>query len=261
MSSLSVVNIEMGDSPLVGAAIHDGHAVRREVANLLYIDEATRLREEDPHTASRAAVAPTRIVGLTSRFEVDLNRPRDKAVYLEPDDCWGLKIWKSPPAKDLVARSLQEYDDSYGAVFDALADVARRHGRFAVFDVHSYNHQRGGPGSACAPAAENPEVNIGTGSMDRERWGRLADRFIAGLRQFDYQGRHLDVRENVKFQGGNFSRWVHEKFPGQGVTLAIEFKKCFMNEWTGEADCGQLQCLRQALESTCAGVLEELDRS
>ena len=261
MTPYSVVKIETGDSPLVGAAIHDGHAVRQEVAELLGIDEATRLREEDPHTASLAAVAPTRIVGLNSRFEVDLNRPRNKAVYLAPDDCWGLEIWKSPPAKDLVTRSLQAYDDSYEAVSNALHAIARRHGRFVVFDVHSYNHQRGGPSSACAPAAENPEVNVGTGSMDRERWGRLADRFIADLRQFDYQGRHLDVRENVKFQGGTFSRWIHETFPGQGIALAIEFKKCFMNEWTGEADRGQLQGLRQALESTCAGVLEELDRS
>jgi hypothetical protein len=251
----------MGGGPLVGAAIHDGHAVRQEVADLLSIDDATRLREEDPHTSCLAAVAPTRIVGSVSRFDVDLNRPRNRAVYLNPDDCWGLEVWKTPPGEDFVVRSLKEYDDSYEAVFDALADIARHHGRFVVFDVHSYNHQRGGPGSACAPTVENPEVNIGTGSMDRQRWRRLVDRFITDLRQFDNQGRHLDVRENVKFQGGNFSRWIHETFPGQGVALAIEFKKSFMNEWTGEADRRELECLRQALESTCAGVLEELDRS
>jgi hypothetical protein len=250
----------MGPGPLIAAAIHDGHAVREEVAELLAIDELTRLREEDPYTASLTRVAPTRIVGLRSRFEVDLNRPREKAVYRTPGDCWGLDVWKSPPGKDLVARSLREYDDSYEAAAAALAAVADRHGRFVVFDLHSYNHQRGGPGCDVAAPAENPEVNVGTGTLDHGRWGRLVDRFLAGLRRFDYQGRHLDVRENVKFQGGNFSCWVHETFPGQGVALAIEFKKFFMNEWTGEADHEQLDCMRRALESTCAGVVEELNR-
>jgi N-formylglutamate amidohydrolase len=260
MGSYSVVNVEMGAGPLVAAAIHDGHAVREEVAGLLALDDANRMREEDPYTAFLTAVAPTRIVGLRSRFEVDLNRPRDKAVYRAPEDCWGLEVWKSPPGEDFVERSLREYDDSYEVAAAVLAGVASRYGRFVVFDLHSYNHQRGGPGCELAPPAENPEVNLGTGTLDRNRWGRLADRFMTDLGSFDYFGRRLDVRENVRFQGGNFSRWVHQTFPGQGVALAIEFKKFFMDEWTGEADRKQLERMRQALESTCPGVLEELGR-
>ena len=29
-----------------------------------------------------------------SRFEVDLNRPREEAVYRVPEDCWGLDVWR-----------------------------------------------------------------------------------------------------------------------------------------------------------------------
>ena len=64
-----------GEGPIIASAIHDGHDVRPEVASLLALDDAQRLREEDPHTAGWTRVAPTRIVGLVSRFEVDLNRP------------------------------------------------------------------------------------------------------------------------------------------------------------------------------------------
>ena len=106
----------------------------------------------------------------------------------------------------------------------------------------------------------NPEVNIGTGTMNRTRWAPLVDRFIADLCAFDFLGRHLDVRENVKFKGGQFSRWIHQTFPESGCALAVEFKKFFMDEWTGKPDFEQLEAIRQALESTRPGVLEVLSR-
>jgi hypothetical protein len=136
--------------------------------------------------------------------------------------------------------------------------VADRYGRFVVFDLHSYNHRRDGPDEAPADPDLNPEVNIGTGSMDRAMWGGLVDRFMDDLRAFDYLGRHLDVRENVKFQGGQFSRWVHQTFPGVGCSLAIEFKKFFMDEWTGQPDPQQLETIRHALQATIPGILENL---
>ncbi len=68
-----------------------------------------------------------------------------------------------------------------------------------------------------ADEAENPQVNVGTGTMDRARWAPVVDRFIADLRAYDFPGGRLDVRENVKFRGGHFSRWVHETFPADRV--------------------------------------------
>jgi hypothetical protein len=103
-------------------------------------------------------------------------------------------------------------------------------------------------------------VNIGTGTMDRALWAPLVERFIADLRAFDFMGRHLDVRENVKFRGGYFPRWTHETFPATGCAIAIEFKKFFMDEWTGEPDHAQVEAIRLALQSTVPGVLEELEK-
>ena len=248
----------VGTGPLVAAAVHDGHDVRDEVGNLLALDEQGRLREEDPHTAGWAEVAPTRIIGGRSRFEVDLNRARDKAVYRRPEDAWGLDVWRSPPPPDLVERSLAEYDAFYAEARRLLETVRAAHGAFVVFDLHTYNHRRDGVDGPPADPDANPDVNIGTGTLDRDRWGPLVERFMGDLGLADVQGRRLDVRENVKFQGGQFSRWVHETFQGAGCSIAIEFKKFFMDEWTGALDGSTHDSLRSALRSTVPGVLEEI---
>jgi N-formylglutamate amidohydrolase len=253
-------DIEIGDGPLVAAAIHNGHELRDEVAAALLLDESSRLREEDPYTAAWTQVAPTRIVARRSRFEFDLNRPRESAVYRKPEDAWGLAVWKQPPPDDLVSRSLALYDGFYTETEAVLAAKQKRHGKCVVFDLHSYNHRRDGPDGRPADEAANPEVNIGTGTMSRERWAPLIERFIADLRAFDFEGRHLDVRENVKFRGGNLGRWTHGRFPESACVLSIEFKKFFMDEWTGAVDDKRHLAITSALRSTIAGVSDELEK-
>ena len=256
----AIWKIAAGDSPLVAAAIHDGHEVRAEVAEILALTSEERLREEDPFTGTWATVAATRIIGTRSRFEVDLNRPREKAVYIDPADAWGLQVWSRKPSSEIVARSLAGYDAFYAAVRSVLTDLVKRFGCFVVFDLHSYNHRRQGPNAPAADRAGNPEVNIGTGTMVHTRWRPVINRFIDALRSYNFLGRRLDVRENIKFRGGQFSRWIHESFPDTGCSLAIEFKKFFMDEWSGQPDDTQVKSIRQALESAIPGVLEELQK-
>lgn len=260
LSTQTIWEITRGHSPVVATAIHDGHQIREEVSKILALTNAERLREEDPFTAIWTEVAETRIIGLHSRFEVDLNRPREKAVYIEPEDAWGLHVWNEHPDTELIGRSLAAYDAFYGEVQTLLADVAEHFGHFVVYDIHSYNHRRRGPNDPPADAHSNPEVNIGTGNMDHQKWGSLIDRFMEDLRNFDFMGRHLDVRENIKFRGGQFARWIHESFPNSGCAIAIEFKKIFMDEWTGEPDRGKINTIHQALQSTLPGILKELGR-
>lgn len=87
----------------------------------------------------------------------------------------------------------------------------------------------------------------------------MVERFIKDLRKFDFLGRHLDVRENVKFKGRQLARWIHEHYPDSACVLSIEFKKFFMDEWTGEGDEEQIKAIREALQSTMPGILEELN--
>jgi hypothetical protein len=262
MEQLVIWELFEGDSPLVATAIHAGHSLRDEVAAIMQLKDIDRLREEDPFTDQWTTVADTRLIGRRSRFEVDLNRPREQAVYIEPADAWGLHVWREKPSPEIIKRSLLEYDAFYAEVRRVLADLEGRFGRFVVFDLHSYNHRREGPRGLTADPVLNPEVNIGTGTMDRERWAPIVDRFIAELRSVDFLGRNLDVRENVKFFGGQFPRWIHENFPESGCAIAIEFKKFFMDEWTGQPDPAgqQLAAIRQALAATVPGVLEALKK-
>lgn len=254
------LRITTGPGPLVAAAVHDGHDIHPETLPHVALDAPDRLREEDPFTGGLTAVAPTQIVGLRSRFEVDLNRPPERAVYLTPEDAWGLDVWHGGSAPDaVVERSREVYDAFYRAVEKLLTLKVREHGSVVVYDLHSYNHRREGPDGPAADATANPEVNVGTGTLDRARWGPLVDRFMSDLRDgaravgLD----DLDVRENVKFQGGHFSRWVHETFGSAACVLAVEFKKTFMDEWTGTPDRQHLDRLRQALAATVPGALDE----
>ena len=252
-------SLKNGAGPIIAVANHHGHLLRPEVANMMSLDEASQLREEDPFTGDWADLVPTCLVAQHSRFEVDLNRPRESAVYLTPEDAWGLSVWRSVLPRDQVERSLAAYDSFYSHVRHLLEDLVLTHGRVVVFDLHSYNHRRQGPDGPLADPEENPEVNIGTGKMDRQRLAPIVDRCINELRAFDYHGRHLDVRENVKFRGGNFPRWIHETFPDTVCSIAIEFKKFFMDEWTGQPDHDHLYTIGQTLQRAADAVTEELE--
>ena len=96
-----------------------------------------------------------------------------------------------------------------------------------------------------------PQINIGTFSMDRARWAHVVDPFIEHLRGCEFQGARLDVRENIAFQGrGEQARFVHREFPQSGCAIAVEFKKFFMDEWTGRPDRAALVALRAMIRSS-----------
>lgn len=241
----------------MAAAIHAGHELRPEIASLMSLDEAIRLREEDPYTDRLTDVVPLRVVTCRSRFEVDLNRAREAAIYLQPESAWGLEIWRTDPPAEALAASLEIYDSFYDSMSQVLDRLALA-GRFAVLDIHSYNHRRDGPDEPPAPTATNPDVNIGTGSLDRSRWVNLIDRFAADLSAA--MPLMTSVDENVRFKGGYFSQWIDERYPERGCALAIEFKKTFMNEWNGTLDEERVGRLKGALAATIPGVVSELRR-
>lgn len=253
--------IELGAGPLVGLALHDGHAVRPEANRWMSIDAADRLREEDPYTAAWAAVAPTRIVVARSRFEMDLNRPRHRAVYRRPEDAWGLIVWRESPPEELLERTLAQYDRFYAEVERVLSQLVERHGLLAVLDLHAYNHRRRGSNAPADDPQTNPDIDLGTATLDRRRWAPLVDRFTAEVRAADFFGRRLDIRENIRFQGGgHFSEWARCTFGDSVCCLSIEVKKFFMDEWTGKLDAARHDAFTAVVRRAAAGMVEELAR-
>ncbi len=252
MNVPAIATFIRGTGPLVATAIHAGSYLRSSLIPYCGLNRAQRLREEDPFTEQLAMVSDNRIIGERSRFEVDLNRPRDKAIYRKPEDAWGLNVYNNLPV-DEYEGSLNMYDAFYeetGRMMDALF---LRHEQLVVFDIHSYNHQREGEG-IFADTRSDPDVNIGTGNLDRNFWGTVVDKVIQMLSEPLPSGKVLDVRENVKFKGGYFSKWLHQRYGTSICTIAIEYKKIFMNEWTGEPDLRLLEQMREQLERTALAI-------
>jgi N-formylglutamate deformylase len=234
---------------VLATAVHSGHDLRSDVAKVMILDEATRLREEDPHTDTLASRLASNVIVHRSRFEVDLNRGRDQAVYRTPEDAWGLDLWREPLPGEAAAESLRLFDRFYAELASALDALVVERGGFVLYDIHSYNHRRGGPDAEPDPPDESPVVNLGTGSLP-ERWKRVAETFLQTMRSATLDGATLDARENVRFEGRQVSRWIHENYGDVACALAIEFKKVFMDEWTGQVHQDRLRELGDALAAS-----------
>ena len=250
--------VEFGSGPLLATAIHNGHEMLPELARRSAMSVEDRLREEDPHTGVIATAIPTSVVVSSSRFTVDLNRRRESAVYREPGDAWGLDLWAEPPTDSDIAAALAIYDDFYSLVGGLIENTIDQYGHFVLYDVHSYNHRRTGPNAPPEDVNENPTVNLGTGSLPG-RWRPVADAFMNAMSQQEAGGERIDVRENIRFKGGYLSQWVHDRYGTDGCVLAIEFKKVFMDEWSGDVDWVVVGELEGALAATATPVIAALE--
>ncbi len=231
----SEVHLEDSNSPLLAFAIHAGHYLPPGLLDTCGIDEATRFGEEDPFTDGFAGLFPNRITVQTSRFTADLNRSPEKAVYLKPEDAWGLLVRKAEPGAEQLAELHKAYENWYSMVRYQVDRLLEKHLQLIVLDLHSYNHRRGGQNAEPDPQLANPDIIIGRNILPPEVYPR-AEQLRALLDGKLFQGKPLDCRCDVKFTGGYFSRWLNHSYGERVFCLAIEFKKIFMDEWTGKLD-------------------------
>jgi len=200
------------------------------------------------------------IVSLDGVYDSSSNR---KAIFnrgMIPNIPENLRGRKTPKRGRKPMFDPTIFQERFRTIERVFADLERRFGRFVVFDLHTYNHRRLGPHALPADPRYNPEINLGTRMMNRNHWKPVVESFLSDLRDFDFLGRPLDVRENVRFRGGYFPYWVHQTFPHSACVLSIEVKKFFMDEWTNNVDLTQLDAIRCALQSTIPSVLEALNQ-
>lgn len=244
MSLTYLYQFEEYKSPFFAFAIHDGHHIDDRLVSYLCISPAERLREEDPYTAILAELPFNRFVSGTSRFQLDLNRKREEAIYLRPEQSWGIQVWRTELSPEIKNQLYDSYDQLYDRICQQIQTVIDRYGYFVVYDIHSYNAFRDGP-QAVIDTEQNPQINIGTGH-NHVKWKQLTALFLESLRS-GKDGQRYDVRENIKFKGGFLSAYLNEKFGEYGCIFSIEFRKDFMNEWTGEVFPQKLQEYKQLL--------------
>ena len=132
----------LGPTPIVTAAIHDGHQLSEEISKLIALDDDEQLREEDPYTGIWAGVSKNHIISNISRFEFDLNRPPEKAIYLTPEDAWGLQVWKRQLPEEILEKSRARYAEFYRIIHQGIEGLVERFGTIVILDLHSYNYRR-----------------------------------------------------------------------------------------------------------------------
>lgn len=243
-------------------AIHAGHTIRDSLHPWLMLDDEGRLREEDPLTDFFLPAGDTIFRANRSRFEFDLNRPVEKAVTVDPEDTWGLRIWDPALPRDEIETSLELHRRFYALMSERVEAMIAEHGQILVLDIHSYNHRRDGADGAPDPQAGSPDIDLGATTLDKDVYGGLLDAFAGGLRSRPVKGGTPDVRVNVRWEdGGNFPEWLHAKYGDSACVITLEYKKIFMDEWGRTADILALQELREGFLAGVANARRWLAQS
>lgn len=241
--------------PVVATAIHAGHRVRPRVARWMMVNEPERTRREERQTAQLCAIAGNQIIVHLSRFEIDLDRPRDEAVYLDAEHAWGLAVWREPPPREVFCESLALYDLFYDQVHGFLEHVLQKQQRVVVLDLHS---DADTPfGAVLDNEEQRPTLTITTHPARRAQWERLLHRFERDLKRFDRGDCGVEVRKEERYPGGHFASWINDGFGHAICTITIHVSEPSGAQPTDLSAAGSLLPIESALRSTIKGLTEE----
>ncbi|MCL6265843.1 N-formylglutamate amidohydrolase [Flagellimonas myxillae] len=209
--------------PFVCGAVHDGHQFRKELWNNCLHTEYERWYEEDPCTKQMVQSFPIVLAGCDSRFEYDLNRDPETAIF---DTAWGKQLWKKPLSETEKSLSLSKHSNFYKVVHALIAKLEADFTDVVVFDMHSYNWKRWD--------REVPVWNLGTSNLDMDRYGNLVESWRAKLESIQLpNGIQTTSKINDTFYGkGYFLKYITENF-GNTLVLATEISKIYCDELTG----------------------------
>jgi hypothetical protein len=219
-------------SSAAGIVMHAGSRMRPELADLIMPGSEDRYREEDPFADAFIEGLPLRIIARDSRFEYDLNREEESCIYPFGEQKYGLDIWSRPLTDREQEPALLKFREFYQLVDLVLEYMLGRNRKVLIFDLHTYCYQR--LGKATWYEDPNPEINIGTGAVNHGIFSGAIQTFISDLAGVRIEQHPVRVAENAVFQGGYLSRRLSKAWHDRVLVLAIEYKKIFMDEWTGE---------------------------
>lgn len=204
----------------VCGAVHNGHQFRKSLWKNCLHTEYDRWFEEDPETETMVKTHPIIIAGCDSRFEYDLNRAPEVAIYV---DAWGKKLWKNPLPKTEKQISLQKHINFYKVVNALINRLEEIHSEVIVYDMHSYNWKRWN--------REVPTFNLGAGNVDMNRFGNEVESWRKSLSE-------IKLPNNIKstslindvFKGnGFFLKYITSNFKNT-LVLATEISKIYCDE-------------------------------
>lgn len=236
--------------PWLCAAVHDGHQFRRSLWELCHHSEYERWYEEDPCTLEMVHSQPIVLAGRDSRFEYDLNRPEQTAIYT---DAWGKELWKLPLSAEQRELSLDKHRNFYKVVAALMGKLESMFPKVLVFDMHSYNWKRWD--------REVPVWNLGTANLDQKRFGKIAERWRGLLETVELpHGIRSTSKINDTFQGnGYFLKFITENF-GNSLVLATEISKIYCDELTGTVFPEVVRSVETQLRTLIPTMAREFER-
>lgn len=207
--------------PYVCGAVHDGHQFRKELWGNCLHTEYERWYEEDPETKNMVISHPILIAGCDSRFEYDLNRDPENAVF---ETAWGKQLWKNPLPEIQKEKSLNKHENFYKVVHALISKIEKKFGVCVVYDMHSYNWKRWD--------REVPTWNLGTSNIDNDRFGDQIESWRQMLASIELpNGIKQTAKINDTFQGnGYFLKYITKNFKNT-LVLATEIAKIYCDEY------------------------------
>lgn len=237
--------------PYACAAVHDGHQFRKELWENCLHTEYERWYEEDPETKNMVQSHPIVIAGMDSRFEYDLNRAPETAIYT---DAWGKQLWKNPLPQSMKNKSLQKHEDFYRVVHALIKKLEEKFGVCVVYDMHSYNWKRWD--------REVPTWNLGTLNVDNNRFGESIEAWRKSLSEMQLPNSIKSTSKiNDTFQGnGYFLKYITTNFKNT-LVLATEIAKVYCDEYQyityPEVVCAVKQELQERIPNHAANFYKD----
>lgn len=222
--------------PYFGTAIHAGGNLRSDLENKILLDDYERWFEEDPATDEFISSMPIALIGHDSRFEYDLNRGPDSAIY---EVAWGNQVWKRPLSKSQKNASLKKHNNYYLVTHALVEKLESMFDGCLVFDMHSYNFQRW--------EREVPLFNIGTERVPK-KFKDFPEVWRSDLSKIELTGIDNESKINDTFFGRGYNlQYIHENFE-KTLVLATEVKKVYCDELSGESFPQIIRELRSELK-------------
>lgn len=212
------------DVPFICTAIHDGHRLRDDLVKNCTLSDAERYYEEDPYTGEFISDMPITVIAHDSRYEYDLNRSPEDAVY---EEAWGKVVWKTPLTEEQKIKSLEKHNAFYRVMRALYHRVLQQNGAGLVYDVHSYNFKR--------KEGDTPEFNIGTEQLDIVKYGDVINHWNEALNNITLPGQRIRSALDEVYYGRGYQATIAREFNNL-LVLPTELKKYFMDELNGIVD-------------------------
>ena len=187
----------------VCGAVHDGHHFRKDLWENCAHSEYERWYEEDPSTADMVRNHPIVIAGCDSRFEYDLNREPEIAIY---EDAWGQQLWTEPLSDSHRNTSMKKHNNFYRVVRALIEKLESLHPHCIVYDMHSYNWKRW--------TRVVPTWNIGTANIDQVRFREEIESWRMALSEIELPGEipTTALVNDTFFGNGYFLKFISKNF-------------------------------------------------